>query len=125
MIAVFILRWIGGYFDFTVSGRFPERFLNLAAKNGVNIFKIKGSGDGISACAKISERKTIIRLAEKCGCSYCENREHGMPVLCRQYRQPLDCRQCAKYYERHIIPLNLHKVRFVSFFFSRGSQRIP
>lgn len=89
MIAVFILRWIGGYFDFTVSGRFPERFLNLAAKNGVNIFKIKGSGDGISACAKISERKTIIRLAEKCGCSYCENREHGMPVLCRQYRQRL------------------------------------
>ncbi len=31
-----IIRFLRGSVDFTASGKFPERFMNITAKNGVN-----------------------------------------------------------------------------------------
>ena len=33
-----IIRFLRGSVDFTASGKFPERFMNITAKNGVNLW---------------------------------------------------------------------------------------
>ena len=43
-----ILRMIRGYVDFSVSGKYPERFLNSAFKSGVKIWSQKSSGGKVT-----------------------------------------------------------------------------
>ena len=51
MIIVRLLRWIFGYVEFRVEGRFPERFLNLAAGKSINLWKLRSRGKALTGCA--------------------------------------------------------------------------
>lgn len=84
-----ILRWFGGYSELSVGGAFPERFLNLAAKNGLHLWKMKGSRHLISFSAKYSDLPLAERLAQKSGCELSVIRHCGLPVLSRKYKSRL------------------------------------
>ena len=42
MLIVLFFRWLFGYYEFTIEGKFPERFLNLASRNGINLWNMNG-----------------------------------------------------------------------------------
>ncbi len=86
MIIVIFFRWIYGYFDFSLSGKFPERFLNLAAKRGIRLWNLNGGKKTLSASVALSQQETVARLAEKAGCELTILKKHGLPPLCRKYR---------------------------------------
>lgn len=87
MIIVIILRWLCGYFEFSVNGRFPERFLNLASRNGVNLWNMTGEKESIKAKAKIVDAGLISTFARKTGTELTVIREYGLPHLCAKYKE--------------------------------------
>ncbi len=86
MIVVIILRWFFGYISFSVEGRFPERFINLAAKRGINLWKLKGTDEKVSGCARMSDLKSLRLIAERNGHKLHIERGHGLPHLIIKYR---------------------------------------
>lgn len=86
MIILFLLRQIWGYVVFSVSGRFPERFLNLSAKNGLVLWNIKPVDDKIVASARLSDVQLIYRLAGKNNNEIEILSENGLPVFGRKYK---------------------------------------
>lgn len=89
MLIVKFLRWLFGYFDFKIKGRFPERFLNLAMRNGLNLWNMKGDKEELLATAKISDKKTAEFFAGKTESELVIIKEHGLPYLCRIYKSRL------------------------------------
>ncbi len=59
-----LFRWIIGYFNFTAEGKFPERFINIAARRGISIWNMKGQDHKISATAKLNNLNEIKMAAE-------------------------------------------------------------
>ena len=43
-----LIRWSKGYVDFSASGKFPERFINLTTRNGINVWNLKPTEKGFS-----------------------------------------------------------------------------
>lgn len=86
MLVVNFFRWIYGFFYFELSGKFPERFLNLCAKRGIILWKTDGKKESLSACAKLSEKNTIAELAVKTNCKLDIIKEHGLPAFCQKYK---------------------------------------
>ena len=89
MLIVKLLRWIFGYFDFEIKGRFPERFLNLAVRNGLNLWNMKGEKEELHATAKIADKNTAELFAQKTESELIIEKEHGLPYLCRTYKSRL------------------------------------
>lgn len=86
MIIVTILRWLLGYSEICIKGHFPERFLNLAARNGLNLWKLKSAEDQITAFVRTSEADTALSLAAGSETNVTVTRNYGLPCLCRRYR---------------------------------------
>ncbi len=86
MLIVKLLRWLFGYFDFEIKGRFPERFINLAIRNGLNLWNMRGEKEELHATAKIADKKTAILFAQKAESELFVIKEHGLPYLCRVYK---------------------------------------
>lgn len=86
MLIVIFLRWIYGYFDFCIKGRFPERFLNLASRNGLNLWNMQGSKEELHASAKITDLKNVELFARKTESELIIEKEKGLPYLCRSYK---------------------------------------
>lgn len=85
MLSVFILRWMFGFFEFEVRGRFPERFINIASRNGINMWNMKGSKNSFSAAAKTGAADTLRNYAKKTGCELTIQKSHGLPYLIKKY----------------------------------------
>ncbi len=86
MIVVAILRWLCGYMDFWVEGKFPERFLNLANKKGINLWKLKRFNEKIYATAKISDFCELEQISQKTQTTVHIIKKYGLPVIVEKYR---------------------------------------
>ncbi len=82
-----IIRFFWGYVIFVAKGKFPERFLNLAAKSGVNLFEVTKKEDGLYCAVMASEYGALRRLAKKSGVKIRLSEKHGFPFFVRQYRK--------------------------------------
>ena len=89
MLIVLFFRWLFGYYEFTIEGKFPERFLNLASRNGINLWNMNGGKNKLKATAKISDKENIIHFAQKSGTTHTIEKEHGLPYLCKTYKYRL------------------------------------
>ncbi len=87
MFIVNFFRWLFGYAEFCLKSNFPERYLNIAFKNGLHLWKTKGEKESLKGCVKIKELNEAMRLAQKAGMEFEITREHGLPYLCRRYRK--------------------------------------
>lgn len=81
-----IIRFLRGNVDFTASGKFPERFINITAKNGVNIWNPVPAENAISASMYLSDYKKIRTLAKKSRVKTKMTAKHGMPFIVNRYK---------------------------------------
>ena len=81
-----LLRWLWGYVDFHAEGRFPERLINLSARNGIRLWKLKGRDQEMWGCARESEISALTAAANKTQNSVTIIKRHGAPELVRRYK---------------------------------------
>ena len=80
------LRFTRGYVRFEVSGRYPERFLNITARNGVRLWEVRRRGDGLSACMYRADYRRIRPLARGAGVILRLRDKYGLPHYASRYR---------------------------------------
>ncbi|MBQ3266145.1 MAG: sporulation protein YqfD [Ruminococcus sp.] len=75
-----------GYVRFTVSGRYPERFLNITSRNRVRLWDVKRQEDGFAAYMYRSDYRSIRPLARGAGVRLRVSGKMGFPALLYRYR---------------------------------------
>ena len=60
-----LIRWSKGYVDFSAYGKFPERFINLTTRNGINVWNLKPVQNGLTATMQVYDYKNIRSIASK------------------------------------------------------------
>ena len=86
MIVVSVLRWLIGRISFAVEGRFPERFINLCAKNGINLWGLRGEGERITGCARLTDLRRLEDAAKKNGHRLVIEKKSGLPFMLKKHR---------------------------------------
>lgn len=74
-----IWRLFLGYIEFDIIGKFPERFLNIAYKSGINIWGQTPKKDTITATMLLKDYKTIRPIAKKARVKLKIRHKYGMP----------------------------------------------
>lgn len=87
MIIVKFLRFFLGCLRITVSGRFPERFLNMCAANNVTIWNTRRRGENIECTVFARDYKKIRHFRKKCGVLPRIKSKHGLPFIRYRYRR--------------------------------------
>lgn len=82
-----LIRFLRGYVTFKISGRFPERFINLALKNGIGIFGALPKEGYLTASMVISDYKVIRPLAKRCSVRLKIQSRVGLPFIIFKYRR--------------------------------------
>lgn len=85
MFFIRIFRFLTGYIVFTGKNGFPERFLNLCALNGINVWDAKAFNGQLEAKTNISGFRNIQECAKKSGMIIRITNECGMPFIIRPY----------------------------------------
>lgn len=81
-----LIRFIKGYVFFEAQGRFTERFLNLCASHGINIWNYKGEKNKLSGCASVSDYKKMHFAARKSAVKLKHTKKLGLPFIVSRNR---------------------------------------
>ena len=81
-----LIRFFRGYVDFTANGKFPERFLNITSRYGINLWNAKPSKHSINASMYISNYRKIRLAAKKSGVKTRISSKHGLPFFINKYK---------------------------------------
>lgn len=81
-----LLRWIIGYVDFMVVGKFPERFINIVSKNDISIFNVHKKGDVLYASLHIRDYRKIRPYAKKSRVRLRVYERVGLPFYLRAHK---------------------------------------
>lgn len=81
-----LIRFFRGYVDFTAKGKFPERFLNITARYGINLWNAQPSENGIEASMYISDYRKIRLAAKKSKVKTKITSKHGFPFFVCKYK---------------------------------------
>lgn len=76
-----VLRFFRGYVEFSVSGKYPERFLNSAFKSGVRVWSQKSSGGKVTARMYLSDYKRSRAKARRTGVRLKVLKRRGLPFV--------------------------------------------
>lgn len=79
-------RWLLGYVQFRVEGRFPERFINIVTKSRLSIWDTKTTNDTLCACMYVKDYKKIRPYAHKSRVMLKVQSRHGLPFYIRRYK---------------------------------------
>ncbi len=80
------LRWLKGYVVFCITGKFPERFINLCTQRGIRLFAIRPSAEVIYASMSVSDYLCIRHVSRRAGVRLKVTRRVGLPFLIHQNR---------------------------------------
>ena len=80
-----LIRDISGWVSFTIAGRFQERFINIASRNGIRLWDVNRNADTITASMYMSDYMRIRPLARASGVRLRINEKHGLPCAARVY----------------------------------------
>ena len=80
-----LLHFLGGYVRFTVCGRYPERFINIAMRSRLRLWDVKRQEDSITACMYMRDYLHIRSLAHGAGVRLTIDERRGLPTLLRRY----------------------------------------
>ena len=81
-----MIRALRGYVVFGVSGRFPERFINITVRNGIPIWDVNRSGACITAAMYRADYRRVRSLARASGVRLSVRKKCGMPVYAYRWR---------------------------------------
>lgn len=85
-----LIRWSKGYVDFSAYGKFPERFINLTTRNGINVWNLKPVQNGLTATMQVYDYKNIRSIASKSKLRLRVTGRHGLPFYAQRYKQGQD-----------------------------------
>ncbi len=86
MFMLKVFKIITGYVSFIGNGVFPERFLNLCAKNNISVWDAHVNINEISGKMYAKDYKTIKTIAKKSCMRLKVKKRYGLPFLIRRYR---------------------------------------
>lgn len=89
MFMLMLYRYITGYVYFKCFGTFPERFLNLLAKDGLTIWNSKLKNGVLSGYMRVVDYRKIIPIARKAKVKTKIQRKHGAVFIVHRYRHRL------------------------------------
>ncbi len=81
-----LIRWSRGYVDFSASGKFPERFINLTTRNGINVWNFNPVENGLTASMQVYDYKNIRNIASKSKLKMRVTDRHGLPFYVYRYK---------------------------------------
>ena len=81
-----LIRFFRGYVDFTARGMFPERFLNISARNGINLWNNHPIQDGLRGSMTVSDYRHIRKTAHKAKVTLKIEQKHGLPFFINKYK---------------------------------------
>lgn len=81
-----LIRWSKGYVDFSAYGKFPERFINLTTRNGINVWNLKPVQNGLTATMQVYDYKNIRSIASKSKLRLRVTGRHGLPFYAQRYK---------------------------------------
>ena len=81
-----LLRYLRGYVSFSVSGRFPERFINIALRHNLRLWNVVMGDGSLTACMYMRDYRRIRRYARGAGVRTRVRERRGLPMLLRRYR---------------------------------------
>ena len=87
MIIVRLLRFLRGYVEFEVWGGFSERFLNLCARAGIDLWGVRTDGERLIARVDARTYRELHRPAHRSGMRLRARLRRGFPFLRIQYRR--------------------------------------
>lgn len=87
MFIIRLLRFINGYVRFRVSGVFVERFLNLAARGGINLWDGKKTATTYTGHVLVKHYFRLRPYAKKSGLHMQVEEKFGWPFLKKKYRR--------------------------------------
>lgn len=82
-----LLRILRGWVEFSVCGKYPERFINITSRHRVRLWKVRRSDDRFTACMYRSDYRRIRPLARGAGVRLKVTQKSGLPTLLYRYRE--------------------------------------
>lgn len=86
MFLIILMRWLFGWVSFEAEGGFPERLLNLAAREGLRLWGVRRQGNKMIACCPVRRYKGLRLPARRTGMRIHVIKKCGIPFLIRRYR---------------------------------------
>jgi len=80
-----LLRFLRGWVRFTVSGSYPERFINITLRNRIRLWDTRRCGETLTACMYMRDYLRVRRYARGSGVRLKVCERHGLPTLLRRY----------------------------------------
>ncbi|MBE7021745.1 MAG: sporulation protein YqfD [Ruminococcaceae bacterium] len=88
MLLTRLFHFLGGYLTITVSGQYPERFLNVCAKRGILIWDVFPCSSKVLRCSISIRGFRLLRpIAKKTAVHVKIIKKQGLPVLLSQYKK--------------------------------------
>lgn len=80
-------RWILGYVEFEIYGRFPEKFLNLTHFSGINVWNQVPCGEKMTACMRAKNYRRILKIAKKSAVRLKITRKRGLYFILKAHKE--------------------------------------
>lgn len=86
MFLIRLLRWLFGWVYFEAEGGFPERLLNLAARDEIGLWGVRRKGIVLKACCPVREYRRLRSPARRSGMRIHIAEKHGLPFIIHRYQ---------------------------------------
>lgn len=80
------IRYFRGSVGFKVTGKAPERFLNISAQRGINIWGARPVEKGIEGSMSVSDYRKIRPIAKKSGVRSKITVKRGLPFIAARFK---------------------------------------
>lgn len=81
-----VIRMAKGYVVFRITGKMPERLLNIAAQRGIVLWNARPTAKGLEAAAAVTDYRRLRHCARKAGVKTAVLHKHGFPFWSKRYR---------------------------------------
>lgn len=86
MFMIHLLRWLFGWIRLEAEGGFPERLLNLAAREGIELWGVRRYGIKLTASCPARQYRMLRSPARRAGMRLHVKKRHGVPFTLHRYR---------------------------------------
>lgn len=87
MLLLRLIRFIFGYVRFRAVDGFPERFINLCARQGIILWDLQRKEGVLQANTSLQHYQKIRPVAKKSGMHVRASEKHGLPFFLRRHRR--------------------------------------
>lgn len=87
MLLVRLLSFLRGYVTVEITGRYPERLINICAARGIFLWNICRRESGVTACMSIKGFKKLPSVAKKASCRIRIIKRSGFPFILHRHRK--------------------------------------